>query len=49
MDAVEFPFEFLLAFGRKINKTEIGQFIIKDCYDGDTYIFTEGEKYKTSL
>ena len=34
------------ALGRKSNKPEIGQIIIKDCYDGDTCTSSEGEKIR---
>ena len=34
------------ALSRKSNKPEIGQIIIKDCYDGDTCTSTEGEKIR---
>ena len=34
------------ALARKSNKPEIGEIIIKDCYDGDTCTSTEGEKIR---
>lgn len=34
------------ALGRKSNKPEIGEIIIKDCYDGDTCTSSEGEKIR---
>ncbi len=32
--------------GRKLNKPEIGEIIIQDCYDGDTCTSSEGEKIR---
>ena len=34
------------ALGRKLNKPEIGEITIKDCYDGDTCTSSEGEKIR---
>ena len=34
------------ALGRKSNKPEIGQIVIKDCYDGDTCTSNDGEKIR---
>ena len=34
------------ALGRKLNKPEIGEIIIKDCYDGDTCTSSKGEKIR---
>ena len=34
------------ALGRKSNKPEIGEILIKDCYDGDTCTSSEGEKIR---
>ena len=34
------------ALERKLNKPEIGEIIIKDCYDGDTCTSSEGEKIR---
>ena len=34
------------ALGRKSNKPEIGEIIIKDCYDGDTCTSSDGEKIR---
>tara|TARA_B100000073_G_scaffold165461_1_gene136959 strand:+ start:533 stop:1423 length:891 start_codon:yes stop_codon:yes gene_type:complete len=34
------------SLGRKSNKPEIGEIMIKDCYDGDTCTSSEGEKIR---